>query len=468
MIFILLLYPTTQAKDKGISDNTTIDITEMEQFDVIIPYDNVSLVDGIISVDEYSHFYYDSVSQITAFWEHSDENLIVGLVSPGTGWVALGIGDAMFNSTMIIGGFDNTAYCFDYVGLSNWNHVQDTIQGGSNDIIKYNATEDTNTTLEFVIPLNTEDQLDPILEINQTYSMFLAYQASSDDMTTVHTSHSNIFSVYLKPEQIIDFIGSTETLSDIDLTDGDIETGWNDIHDYQDVAEFGSSGLAKFSNNDTHIFALFTTSIDIEWIAIEFDADSDCMQSNNDGWTFYINSSGGVQAVDSYYTGLTNPSTDGKNDLHYESLVSDSIVQIEIVRAINSTDLVGHDIVFSNELISLRFASNQNHYSNIRIYTLSLDLIEQTTQTTPPTSSSETTTNTETTSTTEGSTNTSTDLGGDDGKLITFIAIAAISTLGLVGVGFVSRYIRSRRFDKALGELEDSFKLGEQKKEGKE
>ena len=116
--------------------------------------------------------------------------------------------------------------------------------------------------------------------------------------------------------------------------------------------------------------------------------------------------------------------------------------------------------------MALRFASNQNLYSNSRIYSLSLDLIEQTTQTIPSASSSESTTNT-TTITSETSTYTSTDPRADNG-IITIIAIAAVSTIGLLGMGFVTGNFRSRRFDKALGELEDAFKLGEESKGRKE
>lgn len=190
---------------------------------------------------------------------------------------------------------------------------------------------------------------------------------------------SAIFTTSTQADQMAGFIGSSIPLKDVNPNDGRIEPGWADVKIFQDLMEFGSDGQVKFANNGTHLFALLTTSIDIGWISIEFNADNlDCMDENNDGWTFYINAqSGEVEAQDVYFIGSDYPIEDIQNDLKFETLITGNLMQIEIIRAFNTGDGSGKDTIFSNGTLAyLRFASKAYHYSSETIYYLSIQISE--------------------------------------------------------------------------------------------
>ena len=149
--------------------------------------------------------------------------MTIGLNSPGTGWVAFGIGDEMEGSTMIMGGVaDNSPYCADLVGLTFWEHVEDTTQGGEDNILECDAKEDeSSTTLEFILPFNSSDTLDPVIEQGKVYNMFLGNHRGSDSITTQHTGRSDVFSVYLRPPAL-----NVETILTLQVPDS-VEHGHN-------------------------------------------------------------------------------------------------------------------------------------------------------------------------------------------------------------------------------------------------
>ncbi|MHA2031124.1 MAG: DOMON domain-containing protein [Candidatus Kariarchaeaceae archaeon] len=173
---------------------------DLDEFDKSIPLVQESLVvvDGDITENEYPSSFTDLITGMSVYWEHNLVEFRIALIAPGTGWVALGIGPNMLESTMYMGGVENgDTYCADLDGLVDWFHEED----GTNDIIDCVATEtDDETTLEFVIPMNTTDSLDTVLEVQKVYEMFLGYHESSDDRTQKHTAYSEVFTVLVMPE----------------------------------------------------------------------------------------------------------------------------------------------------------------------------------------------------------------------------------------------------------------------------
>ncbi|MFQ5979292.1 MAG: DOMON domain-containing protein [Candidatus Heimdallarchaeota archaeon] len=176
----------------------------LSQIDATIPKTNDSrvIIDGTITSSEYNESYMAAAGETTVqvHWEHNGVNLSIGLVSPGTGWVAMGFGEQMDGANLILGGIRGiTAYCTDQVG-SGHTHTNDTDQGGSYNTIAFAASEnDTNTILEFIFPLNPGDSLDPVLLENSSYPMFFAYQDSSDD-SIYHTARSDVLSILVRTE----------------------------------------------------------------------------------------------------------------------------------------------------------------------------------------------------------------------------------------------------------------------------
>ncbi|MFX1286312.1 MAG: hypothetical protein ACFFB5_21945 [Promethearchaeota archaeon] len=160
---------------------------------------------------------------------------------------------------------------------------------------------------------------------------------------------------------------------DINLNDGEITSFWVNITTYQNVTEFGEQGYVKFANNETHLYALLVSSIENTWISVEFEPDpSQCMKNLNDGWSFYIDKENEtVLAKDIMFIGTRIPEDDEKNDLQIESVFSEGLVYIEVIRPFDTLDPDGLDIVFENGSTNLlRFASEKKHFGNHDIYYL--------------------------------------------------------------------------------------------------
>lgn len=187
------------------------------QSDVSIPKTNVSrvIIDGTISSNEYNGSFYESLTGITVYWEHNGVNLTIGMISRGTGWVAIGFGEQMDGSNMIMGGSSNdVAYSIDLVGVGHF-HYNDTDpdQGGTSDILEFAASEnDTSTVFEFIIPLNSSDSLDPSMQENNKYSIFFSYHPTSDSHIAQHSVYSNILVALIRP-----FVIAHETTINLEI-----------------------------------------------------------------------------------------------------------------------------------------------------------------------------------------------------------------------------------------------------------
>lgn len=161
----------------------------------------------------------------------------------------------------------------------------------------------------------------------------------------------------------------------IDLSDGQTETFWSNITIYQNVSEFGPGSYVKFANNGTHLFSLFVSSRDNEWISIEFEPEpAECMTNLNDGWVIYINQTVNETTVkDIKFVGTVRPQDDNQTDLLVESIFIDGFVFTEIMRPFNTTDIEGYDITFNNgSLNMIQFASEKTHIGLHKDYYLFL------------------------------------------------------------------------------------------------
>jgi len=121
-----------------------------------------------------------------------DENdLHCTLRANTVGWIAVGFNPSsmMNEANFIIGYVENdNGFIRDDWGISNTTHSSDLVLGGSEDIILINAYESEGITeLEFKIPLDSGDQYDQALEINQTYPIILAH-GDDDDFDSYHTA----------------------------------------------------------------------------------------------------------------------------------------------------------------------------------------------------------------------------------------------------------------------------------------
>jgi len=136
------------------------------------------------------------------YWEHDGENMYIGLVSPGTGWVGLGLGPQgvpMEGANIIIGYVDDATGALtltDFIGGERWQHESDTNRGGVDNIGEKSGTQSVDETIiEFIFPLSTGDVYDHNFEVGGTYGFFVSYHASADDLVSYHPVRSETISL---------------------------------------------------------------------------------------------------------------------------------------------------------------------------------------------------------------------------------------------------------------------------------
>jgi len=112
------------------------------------------------------------------------------LTGQTTGWVAVGFNptSVMQNANFIIGYVSGTnAQIRDDWGTSNTSHASDTSLGGTSNVSLTTGTESGGSTmLHFTIPLNSGDQYDRPLAVNQSYQIILA-RGTADNYTGMHS-----------------------------------------------------------------------------------------------------------------------------------------------------------------------------------------------------------------------------------------------------------------------------------------
>ena len=169
---------------------------EPPQIDVSMPESSlpsVPIVDGIIQTGEYAHAM--EAGGFRVFWSNDAAILRMGLFSPGTGYVAIGLDPdhRMQGANYIIGTVrDGQVDVRDDYGLGPLTHGADTDHGGVDNILASAGKElNGQTTIEFVIPLDSGDPLDKPLVPGETYEILVAFHASSDTFSTRHSQRGS-------------------------------------------------------------------------------------------------------------------------------------------------------------------------------------------------------------------------------------------------------------------------------------
>ncbi len=149
----------------------------------------VTAIDGIIYAGEYAHSTEAAGFEID--WSNDAQTLRVGLISPGTGYLAIGFDPVsrMEGANFILGAVvDGRAVVRDDFGTGPVAHSPDTANGGTNDILEAAGCEANGRTyLEFVIPLDSGDPMDKPLVPGKTYKVIIAYHETNDDFSAWHS-----------------------------------------------------------------------------------------------------------------------------------------------------------------------------------------------------------------------------------------------------------------------------------------
>jgi hypothetical protein len=110
-------------------------------------------VDGAIEPGEYRSTFVDPRTGIEVFWQADSHNLQVALRSPGSGWLALGLGSAGMNGAVMIIGFQDAQGNWvvqEHLGKAFFRHApaeKPRLISGQAKLV------DGRLVMEFVLPL---------------------------------------------------------------------------------------------------------------------------------------------------------------------------------------------------------------------------------------------------------------------------------------------------------------------------
>lgn len=147
------------------------------------------VVDGRIADGEYPH--QTNVSGVDVYWSNDAEQLSVGLVSPGTGYVAIGFDpeERMRGANYIIAFMqEGVLNIRDDFGTEPVAHAMDTNHGGYDNILASAGSEwPDETVVEFIIPLDSGDAYDKPLVPGVTYPILVSYHDLRDGFSARHS-----------------------------------------------------------------------------------------------------------------------------------------------------------------------------------------------------------------------------------------------------------------------------------------
>ncbi|MFC1887409.1 DOMON domain-containing protein [Candidatus Cloacimonadota bacterium] len=146
---------------------------------------------GNIDPPDSTGFYSTTAAGVTLQYRIDNENLHCILSANTNGWVAVGFNPTsmMEDANFIIGYTQgNNIFLRDDWGTGTTTHASDTSLGGTDNVTEIGGSESNGVTeIEFSIPLNSGDQYDQVLELEQTYTIILA-RGDTDDYSGYHTA----------------------------------------------------------------------------------------------------------------------------------------------------------------------------------------------------------------------------------------------------------------------------------------
>lgn len=299
------------------------------------PPDHISDLDGIITTDEYGNVTMFDSNRFELYWKVEDTDIFIGMKAEATGWISLGIDPTsrMDESDMLLGWVDadGRPHLLDMFSTGPTGpHPVDTDQGGTDDILDYNGTQENGwTTIELKRELSTGDTMDK--DISTTELMTVIWGVSgSDDPSSMHTRRGT-GSWKLKTDE-----GPGPEPGVISNLDGVISP-----EEYDDSAVFGNEEMTlHWKINGTKI--QFAMEGDTEgWVSIGFEPSSIMKDADMIfGWV----SSGTSYVLDTFSTGEYGPhppDTDlgGTDDiLDQNGTESGGNTVIEFIRDLDTKD----------------------------------------------------------------------------------------------------------------------------------
>lgn len=149
-------------------------------------------IDGVINGDEYRGSVESDIG-MEVYWAKDEENLYIGLTSPGEGWLAFGFQPTlrMRDASIIIAAFEDgepELSIESHMGTSPTSHAETEEEFIAN--YAGSVTEDGVQMLEFAIPFS-EDFIEGVEE-GETYTIILAYHDTDKSFSARHTARTAV------------------------------------------------------------------------------------------------------------------------------------------------------------------------------------------------------------------------------------------------------------------------------------
>jgi hypothetical protein len=145
-----------------------------------------------IAAADYAHELTDK--DISFAWSVDGDTLAVKLSAKTDGWVGIGFNPtkSMQDANFILGYVKKgEAKIIDEFGDKENGHTSDEKLGGTTDVTLVSGTEDGGvTTIEFTMPLKSEDKNDTALDVAGETTVLLAYGAGRDSFKSKHKYRS--------------------------------------------------------------------------------------------------------------------------------------------------------------------------------------------------------------------------------------------------------------------------------------
>ncbi|MHA2297782.1 MAG: DOMON domain-containing protein [Candidatus Hodarchaeales archaeon] len=305
-------------------------------------------IDGTISPGEYSNSFEDPVTSMTAYFTHNGTELFVGLVSPTLGWISIGFGPegtGMSGSNIIIGYVDGgTVVMEDFYGNAGWSHTVDTDLGGFDDIVAFDGTENaTYTVMEFAFPLSSGDSKDHSFFEGEMYGFFLGHHPTADDLTSTHSAHSDLLSLYIEMSFVI-----MPVVSDSQVTvDGIV-----DVDEYKGYVKDPVTNISLYLQHDlTNMYIALVSPDHPGWVGIGFGPKGVGMDGANI-IIGYVENDTDLAIADNYgvpdnhFSDVSDGGTDDIVDSAGTENPVTNTTTIEFIYPLNTSDIV-HDYNFS-------------------------------------------------------------------------------------------------------------------------
>lgn len=145
-------------------------------------------ISGQLYAQDYTH---EAKAKNMSFkWKVEGSDLVVKLSGKTTGWVGIGFNpsDKMKDANFILGYVKKgKTSILDDFGNSDKTHKADEKLGGANNVTLISGSEEGGkTTIEFSIPLNSNDKNDTVIDPNGETVVLLGYGGKRDSFKSKH------------------------------------------------------------------------------------------------------------------------------------------------------------------------------------------------------------------------------------------------------------------------------------------